>query len=121
MMSDTNDAATMTVRYQMATSRYRRIEGREPHTVGDIQRRLDRARGKTVLYNSLLVNERETPPLVSDPDNYDFFRAVVQQKDGVLDIEPDKLEALRRYVLDGNASLLTKAFPADSVPPPPRP
>jgi hypothetical protein len=105
-----DDAAAMAVRYQIANARCRPIEGRQGCPGAQIERALTRGAGTAVFYNSLLIKRGSVPPLVSDPDNYDFFRAVIQQEDGILDIDPALLDALRRYVLDADSSLIVR-FP----------
>lgn len=105
-----DDPIAMAIRYQSSLSRFwfpirGHPEWWREYDPWEIGRQLDRG-GWAVLNNSLFVKETAQPPLVSDPDNYEFFRAVVQREDGIIDIDPHTLDALRRYVLDNDGRAL---------------
>lgn len=105
-----DDAVAMTVRYQIADARFRPIEGRQGYTATEIDSALTMSDGSALFFNSLFVKRGMSPPLVADFENDEFFRAVVLREDDVLDIDPALLDALRRYVLDGDDGLFS-AFP----------
>lgn len=105
------DAAAALIRYEIAKATQNRdAEDFQLPSASELETALVRGKGRAVFFGSVVVKIWMLPSIVADPDNNDFFRAVVREEDGVVDIDPAHLHALRRYVLDGDLGLLLRVF-----------
>lgn len=105
------DAAAALIRYEIAkATQYHSAEDFQLPSASEVETTLIRGKGRAVFFGSVLVKIWMVPSIVADPDYEEFFRAVVREEDGIFEIAPDHLHALRRYVLDGDLGLLLRVF-----------
>jgi hypothetical protein len=104
-------AVAMLIRYETAKAAlYRAANDFRIPLAADLTDRIARADGHAVVEGGIHVMTWMSPPVVADDDNPEFFRAVVWGEDNIVDIEPERLHALRRYVLNDDHGLFLRVF-----------
>ncbi|HZK90725.1 MAG TPA: hypothetical protein VFC56_11305 [Stellaceae bacterium] len=105
------DAVAALIRYEIAkATQYHAADDFQLPSASELETALIRGKGRAIFFGSVLVKIWMVPSIVADPDNSDFFRAVVREEDGAYDMDPEHLYALRRYVLAGDLGMLLRAF-----------
>jgi hypothetical protein len=105
------DAVATLIRYEIAkATQYHAGREFQIPSATRLQEALTRGGGRAVFDDSIHVKTWMLPPIVADSEHDDFFRAVVREEDNILDIDPDHLHALRRYVLNGDHGPFLRLF-----------
>lgn len=95
------DAVAMLLRYEIAKARCYRDGAPRRLSAAEFEGGILQGKGDALFHDSLHVRAGLSPPIVADAGDDEFFRAVIRKEDGVLDIDPERLGAVRRYVLEG--------------------
>jgi hypothetical protein len=110
-MDEADPAVAIAMRYLVACARLGLAKDRATYNAQQVEAQLDRGDGTATLRGSLVVRRGVSQPLLADHENEAFFRTVVQREDGLLDMEPEQLLALRRYVLESEGGDFFRLFP----------
>jgi hypothetical protein len=105
------EAAALLLRYEIAKAAvYRPGQDFALPSIAALADAIARANGEAVVHGCLHVMTWMAPPLVGDYAAPDFFRAVVWEEDEMIDLDPEPLDALRRYVLKGSPGHFLRLF-----------
>ena len=102
-MEDANAAAVL-YRYMLARAYFRKDS--HPETfAGPVRRGLEYEISRGVrLFGKIRIDPNASPVITSDAENPDFLAAITGRDDAI-EIAPDDLDKLRRYVLAGEPTL----------------
>jgi hypothetical protein len=91
----------MLLRYEIAKARCYRNGAPRSLSAAEFESGILQGKGDALFHDSLHVKAGASPPIVADASDDEFFRAVIKKEDGLLDMEPERLGAVRQYVLEG--------------------
>ena len=113
-MEKLHNAATFLWRYILIKARHREMDARLQNlSIHDFEYHLNRRRR---VFDEIVVDPDQSPPLTADAKDDDFFQAVVLGQGSLPGIDANTLAASREYVLHGCDVPLFEANPETAEP-----